>query len=210
MGVWEGWMRTGAYKQERGTWLHANVLGGGQVSLGLKGATIVAALKWRFPSRTWFFGRGPRPIQPQASVPQGWGTFLMPMWDGRYGLPKCEAGKFWNPLPAVWAANPQRRLVYFEGQDHQGSDHTVAVTWRGQVVDNSNPLPPPESHLSDVIDLLAARLSRVTDVWYAALRDAALVAASDDPAGLHRVGVQDRHVWQIVRTWCDRWAGGRY
>ena len=37
MGVWEGWMRTGAYKQERGTWLHANVLWGGASFVGIKG-----------------------------------------------------------------------------------------------------------------------------------------------------------------------------
>ena len=108
MGVWERWMRTGAHKRERGTWLHANMLGGGGGAsfIGIKGATIVAALKWRFPPLTWFFVRRPHPIQPQASLPQGWGTFLMPMRDARYDLPKCDAGKRWNPWPAVWAANP--------------------------------------------------------------------------------------------------------
>ena len=72
-------------------------------------------------------------------------------------------------MPPVWAANPHRRLVLFEGVNGQGRDHAVGLSYTGQLWDSAGVGGVGgivHRTVEEAVAALAAALPVLTDVWW--------------------------------------------
>ena len=136
-GSWDGvWHAPGAelLLDNAELWMSAVPVAGSVPDLGVKGATLRAVFGWRYPSGATLCARAQRPTPHQRSRPQYWDRWVAPLW-GLRPITRYPGGGEWQPVPPVWAANPHRRIVLFEGLNDQGRDHTVGLSYTGQLWD---------------------------------------------------------------------------
>ena len=111
---------------------------GGRAGPGREGGVTPSRLRCGATRRVRPFapGRSARPPTNKAAPSTGIGG--SPPFGGCGPSPGIRGrGGEWQPVPPVWAANPHRRIVLFEGLNCQGRDHAVGLSYTGQLWDTA-------------------------------------------------------------------------
>ena len=193
-------------------WVSAVPLPGGVPDLGVKGASLVAVFGWRYPSGAFAPGRSAPPptSNPVPSIGIGGSP---PFWGSHPG------GEEWLPLPPVWAANPHRRLVLFEG-----GDHAVGLSYTGRLWDSAGARGGggggKGGHapmVAGAVAGLAVALPVVTDVWWVVVPSLRHIQGTvREPDIIKRIHPAVWGLWSVVyRVWlvsrarAECWEAGR-
>ena len=163
---------------------------------------------------------GAAPGPHQQSRPQYWERWIAPLW-GLRPITRDPRGGVWQPVPPVWAAEPHRRLVLFEGINGQSRDHAVGLSYTRQLWDSAGigggGGGVMHRTVVEAVAALAAALPVLTDVWSVVVpshRD--IQETQREPHIIRRIHPAVWGLWTVVhrarvvsRALAEGWEAGR-